>query len=99
MNNKERILCAAVKYKGQIICGYRHSDCWATITFFDPEATPPNREDNGFLTSHKRFVDREEGYLIAKDNNQLLMKPKTNDKGEILTSECMYFNPENYFDI
>ena len=29
--NKEFILCAALNYNGNIICGHRHSDCYATL--------------------------------------------------------------------
>ena len=68
-----------------------------TIQFLAPGSEPPENKNNGFLTSHKRFVDRREGYLIAKENKQLLLPPKEDDKDEILTSECLYFNPDNYF--
>jgi len=27
----ERILCAAINYNGNIVAGYRHSDCYLTI--------------------------------------------------------------------
>ena len=99
MKNTERILCAAVLFNGKIVAGYRHHSCWATIK--NLSGSEPNiiRENNGFLTSHNRFVDRKEGYLIAKANDQLLMKPKKYDKDGILTSECLYFNPEDFFDL
>ena len=97
MKNKERILCAAINYNGKIIAGYRHSDCWETIKFLSPDSPPPPNEASGFLTSYNRFVDRKEGYIIAKENDQLLLKPKLDDTNEILISEDLYFDPNNYF--
>jgi hypothetical protein len=75
----ERILCAAIWFKerptpvhsvanvaGQVWTGYRHPDIISL--FYEntglklSEAGP---YDQGFLTSEKRYVDREEGAKIA----------------------------------
>ena len=97
--NKERILCAAVLYMGKVIAGYRHYNCHNTIQLLAPGSPPPRNEDAGFLTSHNRFVDRKEGYQIAKENGQLLLKPKIDDKDEILISEDLYFDPNDFFGL
>lgn len=99
MENKERILCAAILWNGILIPGYRHSDCYELLTKLVPGVELTGKLPHGFLTSHKRYVGREEGYKIAKENNQLLLKPKTNDENESLTSEDLYFDPEDYFGL
>jgi len=97
--NKERILCAAILFNGRLVAGYRHSDCYELIESLIPDLKLPESLPHGFLTSHKRYVSREEGYLIAKENDQLLLKPKLDDRGEILTSEDLYFDPEDFFGL
>lgn len=90
---KERILCAAVLFNGLIISGYRHYNCYEVIEKLGnvPQNLWPGSDSHGFLTSHNRFVNRREGYLIAKENNQLLLPPKEDDSEDILTSEDLYF--------
>ena len=67
----ERILCAAVNYKDQIICGYRHNDCIHIITeiYLNPRVFT---DMQGFLTSKKRFVNRKEAGKIAYDAKQII---------------------------
>jgi len=84
---KEYILCAAIWYhdletqrflpanceKGVVICGWRHSNCTATLTAL----TGKNRDEigdytQGFITSKNRFVDRTEAAKIALENKQIL---------------------------
>lgn len=91
---KERILCAALLYKGKTVAGYRHHDCYQTIADIsgvgiDKIPDCPGRDDQGFLTSHGRFVNRSEGYQIARENDQLLLKHKEGSE-EILISENLY---------
>ena len=81
-------------YKGILVTGYRHKDCINTIAaLIGKPVYILEGEDKGFLTTHKRFVNRREAYLIAKANNQLLLSPKEDDSNEFLTSEEIYFNP------
>ncbi len=72
---KEYILCAAINFDGTIICGHRHSDCYAILkSLLSKYTTPdklPEREDQGFLTSLNRYVSRTEAWKIAKANNQI----------------------------
>ncbi len=96
MTQKEYILCAAVLYKGIVISGYRHADCALVlkelltdhIGFVDT----PERKDQGFLTSHNRFVDRREAFKIAKANNQIWHKMHDDADDIELTSEDLYYN-------
>jgi hypothetical protein len=63
----EKILCAALLYNGNIVAGYRHSDCYKTIanvlgvdTDCDDWANKipnlPTRNEQGFLTSTKMNI-------------------------------------------
>lgn len=72
----EHILCAAVRLKKDnsdqpiILGGYRHADCFGSAiqlgyTGFIDE------NDQGFLTSKGRFVDRTEALTIARRADQL----------------------------
>jgi len=96
MIQKEIILCAAINYKGTIICGHRHSDCYSIlkdllskyITYDDL----PDREHQGFLTSFNRYVDRKEAWKIAKLNNQIQFGYEASENGDDskLISENLY---------
>ncbi len=96
MAQKEFILCAAVTYKGVIISGYRHSDCADVLKDLLSEhlgfVDTPERKDQGFLTSHNRFVDRKEAFKIAKANNQIWHKMHDDVDGIELTSEDLYYH-------
>lgn len=71
----ERILCAAVKTvvndETIIISGYRHGDCFNIVHKLCPNKYI-NQDEQGFLTSSGRFVDRLEAKKIAKQANQLI---------------------------
>lgn len=59
---KEICICAAVKTTtGKVFRGHRHSDCFAAIR---TRKLAPSQESNeqGFVTSNNRYVDRAEGY-------------------------------------
>ena len=54
----ETCLCAAIKLSdGYIVRGHRHNDCLRTA--WDMKRIGDSRPEQGFLTSHGRFVDRE----------------------------------------
>ena len=92
----ERILCAALNYKGIIIAGHRHSDCYAVIENLYKMFTTdtigltslPKREHQGFLTSHNRYVSRAEAWEIAKANDQIAFGKDSSD--DFLISENLY---------
>ena len=80
---KEFILCAAINYDGKIICGHRHGDCYKTLTDLVGELESdklPSRDHQGFLTSKNRYVGREEAWVIAKANEQIVYGLKTCDR-------------------
>ncbi len=78
-NNEERILCSAVKFTLKnkespvIIAGYRHGDCFNTIRCLT-DISEVVDEEQGFITSKNRFVDRIEAKWIALQANQLITK-------------------------
>ena len=92
---KEFILCASLNFKGVIVNGHRHSDCYEILRKLKPDLKDdelPNRVDQGFLTSENRFVDRREGWKIAKENNQIKWGLEASENGEQsqLISENLY---------
>lgn len=77
---------------GLVITGYRHCNCYATLAALTGDHIKKvniGREGQGFLTNLNRYVDRKEGYRIAKEAGQLLHN--MHDPNEpILVSEDMY---------
>lgn len=73
IENKEKILCAAVKinHNGEelIIPGFRHGDCFKLAIKIN-ENVHISSKDQGFLTSKNRFVSRTEAYKIAIKTRQ-----------------------------
>lgn len=65
---KEIIICAAIRMKdGYIIRGHRHADCFRAadrIKKYRDER--PFSDDQGFITSQNRYVNRTEGAEIQK---------------------------------
>lgn len=91
--------------QGFVICGRRHGNCYQTIKSLTGET--PNerigslinsmskeeeRKHQGFITSLDRYVDRSEGWKIAKENNQIQYGLTASDNGDesILISENLY---------
>lgn len=92
---KEFILCAAIDYNGIIISGMRHGNCYETLKMLQPsikEEDEPGREQQGFLTSTGRYVDRKEAWNIASENNQIKFGKEFSDNGDDseLISENLY---------
>lgn len=91
MNNKERILCSAIKatLKNKenpiIIAGYRHEDCFNSICSF-MDFSNVIKEEQGFITSKNRFVNRIEAKQIAIQANQLIRESSFKE----LISEDLY---------
>lgn len=89
----EKILCSAIMFKGRIpFCGYRHIDILKNMELFldkkwDYKEIEDDISNRGFLTSLNRFVNRTEGYKIAKTAGQLRI---IHDDTPILTSEDLY---------
>lgn len=90
MKQEERIICAAIWFKddkeyihnpkniekGYVICGLRHHNCFAILG----QVLQPNKEYKeleeiqGFMTSLNRFVDRQEGWIIAEKAKQIIQQ-------------------------
>lgn len=63
--------------QGVVVCGWRHGNIIATVKTLTGKRTVTFAEDGvgdfeqGFLTSHNRFVDRKEAWVIAKKQGQI----------------------------
>lgn len=89
--------------EGFVICGRRHGDCYKVIENLGLAMNEPwkagnvsahiKRENQGFITSSYRYVNRREAMEIAKDAFQLLNPAlhEGNDNAE-LTSEDLFFD-------
>jgi hypothetical protein len=90
---EEKILCSAIMYKGRAIAGRRHNDCYDTLLALVPdEKDLPGRDDQGFLTTHNRYVSREDAWAIATEHNQIVVGENLGDPNEpdMLISENLY---------
>lgn len=89
---KEYILCSAIMYKDIVIPGRRHADCYDLLEQLvgDANEDVPGRDGQGFLTSHNRYVSREEAFTIAQENNQIYHNAHDDAKVGSLTSEDLY---------
>ena len=91
--------------KGFVVCGRRHHNCYQTIKsitglgvnetigeLIKSLSTEEIIKNQGFVTSLDRYVDRKEGWIIAKNNNQIQYGLYASDNGEdsILISENLY---------
>jgi len=89
---------------GFVITGRRHHNCYATMAVIAKVAqledvvtikgliNKINRDQQGFITSEDRFVNRKEAFKIAVREKQL-MNPKLydfNNPDQILVSEDLY---------
>ena len=91
----EFILCASIMFEGKIVSARRHKDCYNLLEgLLKVDAVTVGREAQGFLTSKGRFVDRKEGFKIAKANDQIWHNMHDDrDEGK-LTSEDLYWDEE-----
>jgi len=88
--------------EGFVVCGRRHHNCYQTIRDLKGDlneyfkslniSDEDYRRHQGFMTSLDRYVDRREGWKIAKENNQIKYGLEVSDNGEdsILISENLY---------
>lgn len=91
--------------EGFVVCGRRHHNCYQTIQsitglgvndtigdLIKSLSIEEIRKHQGFVTSLDRYVDRKEGWIIAKNNNQIQYGLYASDNGEdsILISENLY---------
>lgn len=58
---------------GLVFCGWRHAQCIYTKCSITGLRDCESGENiQGFLTNLNRFVDREEGWIIAKEASQII---------------------------
>lgn len=78
---------------GLVICGRRHHNCYATLSGLlgglDGKLLV-GRDNQGFITSEDRYVNRNEAFKIAKKENQIYHKCFDDVEDGILTSEDLY---------
>lgn len=93
----ERIVCAANKYGSLVIAGVRHacSTMYGVKEALDARYCDINEdygeEVQGFLTSKHRFVDRQEAWTIAVEQQQIVRRVGGDtSKGGTLYSENLY---------
>lgn len=89
----EFIVCSAIQYMndGQEevwVCGLRHNDCIST--WYQTTGKQTHDEEQGFLTSKNRFVNRIEAGKIALDSGQI--KELKYYGGKMLDSSDLYHN-------
>ena len=99
----EYIMCAAIKYyiKGEdtakYVIGGNHGQCIESFANMELYKTDRDmdREEQGFLTTSGRFVDRYEAWNIAKMAGQLRYYDSADTTPKKLISENVnYRNPE-----
>ena len=74
--------------RGIVFGGWRHTNClYQKVAITGLSDSDSGDFEQGFLTNKNRFVDRVEGFNIAKEANQLLNMDKTNP---YLYSEDIY---------
>jgi hypothetical protein len=69
----EIIICAAIRMSdGYIVRGHRHNNCIRTASEIPKyQGEKWHGDDQGFITSTGRYVDRKEAFEIASKANQL----------------------------
>lgn len=105
----ERIVCSAVHcdngktnhqtitniHSGIVVYGRRHHDCMKILDMIKDTDGCGVKITCGFLTNSNRFVSREEGYVIAKRENQIwhdmIVESKCSFDKPILCSEDLYY--------
>lgn len=98
----EIVICSAVRLPdGRLIRGHRHGDCLKTAHelviyqklhgYSDLEWSNLHGDDQGFITSKNRYVDRQEGMRLQKAAG---IESKSSDgkgyRGDTLFSEDLY---------
>ena len=85
---------------GFVICGRRHHNCYQIIKDFGSTVNDyfkslnmtdeDYKKHQGFITSLDRYVTRKEGWVIAKNNNQIQFGLESGEEDSFLISEHLY---------
>ncbi len=85
---KQRVVCSAIRNEeGQIICGPRHFDMTMNQQIV-LSGFSWVRSKQGFVDQFGEFLTREDAYVIAKDNGQIIRRCG-GDEGKLF-SENLY---------
>lgn len=88
----QRVVCAAIRCQGIVICGARHYDEFMLdqlkLCGFKPGV--PGHWEQGFIDQRGNFLTRTEAWNIAKQEGQILRDTGRGDKHETLISEDLY---------
>lgn len=94
---EEFIICAAILHdeSGKVYFGHRHCHCFEASNgelswTMNREQITKVKRTQGFVTSLKRFVNREEAMLIALKNNQVKTLLPNERPNKELYSEDLY---------
>lgn len=85
VNQNERIVCASNRHKttGRVICGARH---WYAVMREQLRDDEKHFEfAQGFLTNYQEFKTREEAWVIAEKNNQIIKLCYDDQKGYLFS--------------
>ncbi len=91
----QRIVCAAIRNKvtHEIILGVRHYDSFMRKQidqwFTSQDRANWRNADQGFVDQFGAYLTREEAYIIAKEQGQIIRPDGTHDD-KTLFSECLY---------
>lgn len=90
----EICICAAIQLEdGRVIRGHRHDDCIHTALKWKAAGQNIGRirqEQQGFVTSHNRFVDRAEGARLMREAGHVPPQRRRPFEGDLLFSEDLY---------
>ena len=94
VNLERRVVCAAIRAaNGDILVGVRHysQDMHYQIQDRFNGQRFENRfdENQGFVNSWGEYLTREEAYLVARHNNQIIRETPFTKQGK-LDSEALY---------
>jgi hypothetical protein len=91
MTMTERIASAAIRLPSGTVISVepplRHHDCFQAARQQGILFAEMAGEEQGFVTTHGRFVDRREGLVVAKEVGQLIRKTQPD---YLLFSEDMW---------
>ena len=88
IEERQRIVCAANRHKitGRIICGARH---WDAVMRSQLQKGEDHFDfDQGFLTNYQEFKTREEAWVIAEKNNQIIKLCYEGQKDYLYSENC-----------
>jgi hypothetical protein len=93
-NLERRVVCAAIRAaNGDILVGVRHysQDMHYRIQDSANGRRFENRfdENQGFVNSWGEYLTREEAYIVARHNNQIIRETPFTQQGK-LDSEALY---------